>query len=171
MLKISELEVALQNPYCLTIGECGLDKLIPIPLPDQLDCFEMQIRLSEQYELPLILHCVKAWNEVIQVRRKMNPKQTWIFHGFRKTTLLESVLTEGLMVSIGTAVLHDQKLQEVIPQIPGDRLFLETDSDAVHGIDEIYEKVAELRGVSVEKLSEIIEENFRRVFRKVEIKH
>lgn len=153
------------HPNCLAIGECGLDRLIGIPLSVQQTVFEEQIALSEKWELPLVLHCVKAWNEVAQTKKRLKPQQTWIFHGFRKTALLENVLNEGLMISIGTAVLYDQKLQDIISSIPDDRLFLETDSDKQHSIEEVYAKIAALKKISTEQLEMLIFNNFKRTFR------
>lgn len=152
------------DPRCVAVGECGLDKHIDVPLPHQLEIFEKQIALSEDLKLPLILHCVKAWNETEQARKRLEPKQTWIFHGFRKTSLLEKVLRSNVMVSIGTAVLYDLKLQGIIPNIPDDMLLLETDDDDQHSIAEVYSRVAELRQISVEQLQQLINVNFRHVF-------
>lgn len=159
-------EDILLHPDCVAVGEAGLDKLIDVPMEAQIAAFEMQVLLSEKHRLPLILHCVKAWNEVVQVRRKLRPEQRWIFHGFRKTALLESVLAEGLMVSIGTAVLYDRKLQQTVAEIPDNRLFLETDSDAEHGIEEVYEKVAALKVIPVEALAQKIEQNLLELLRR-----
>lgn len=153
-----------RNPRCLAVGECGLDKHIDVPLPDQLEIFEKQIAFSEAVKLPLILHCVKAWNETEQTRKKLKPKQTWIFHGFRKTNLLENVLRSNVMVSIGTAILYDLKLQEIISSIPDDMLFLETDDDDQHSIADVYARIAELKQISVEQLQQLMNVNFKRVF-------
>lgn len=149
---------------CLAIGECGLDKIISTPLEIQTSVFKRQIEISESENLPLILHCVKAWNEVLVVKKEVNPKQIWIFHGFRKTALLESVLESKLMISIGTPLIYDLKLQEVFYKIPLDQFFLETDSDDRFTIEEVYTKAAELRGITLEALKSQIEINFKRVF-------
>ena len=162
--KILQIEISGKKPGCLAIGEIGLDKLISVPFPDQMAAFEAQIDISEKLQLPVILHCVKAWNETVVTRKKLNPKQQWIFHGFRKISLLKNILDEGLMISIGTAALHDKKLQAVVAKIPDDRLFLETDNDPEHTIEEVYLKVAELKGISVERLIEIIYGNFTGTF-------
>ncbi|MDD2983385.1 MAG: TatD family hydrolase [Crocinitomicaceae bacterium] len=151
---------------CLAIGECGLDKIISTPFHVQTLVFKKQIELSERENLPLILHCVKAWNEVLLVKKEMKANQTWIFHGFRKTALLESVLENKLMVSIGTPLLYDLKLQEIFPKIPLEKLFLETDSDDRFSIEEVYKKAAELKGIPLAVLKNQILENFKRVFTK-----
>ena len=155
-----------QKENCLAIGESGLDKIISTPIDIQTVVFKKQIEISENNHLPLILHCVKAWNEVLIVKKEVKPKQTWIFHGFRKTALLGSVLENNLMVSIGTPIIYDLKLQKLFHQIPLDQLFLETDSDDRFTIEEVYKKAAELSGISLDVLKIQISANFKRNFSK-----
>lgn len=163
-LQLSDLEERLSSSNCLAIGECGLDKIIDVPFEAQQICFEQQIALSEKLKLPLILHCVKAWNEVLALRKKWQPTQPWIFHGFRKTTLLDTVLKENMYLGIGAAILHDQKLQNAVKHLPLEKLFLETD-DATVTIEEVYLQVAKLKNIDVTMLEEILEANFNHVFR------
>jgi TatD DNase family protein len=69
------------------------------------------------------------------------------------------------MISIGAALLSNSKLQECISKIPNDQLFLETDDKGVT-ISEIYQKVSELKKLTLPQLEELIEQNFKRVFTK-----
>jgi TatD DNase family protein len=156
----------LTHKNCLALGEIGLDKLIKIPLKNQEIIFIQQIQLSEEFKLPIILHCVKAWNEVLIIRKKMNCKQTWIFHGFRKTNLLDAVIREKMMISIGTAVLYDQHLQAIIPKIPDELLLLETDMDTENSIESVYECVSTLKNISLQELEIQIHKNFKNTFQK-----
>lgn len=165
---LNELERLIKMQNCIAIGECGLDKIIDIPMESQITIFKMQLALAGKFQLPVILHCVKTWNEVLEIKKQLNLSVPVIFHGFRKTGILQSVLDAGLMISIGTAVLYDQKLQEIIPLIPDNRLLLETDSDPDHSIEEVYLKTAELKGISLPALQELIFKNFRKNFPKWE---
>lgn len=164
-----DLETEIQEVNCLAVGECGLDKLIEVDFEKQKEVFIQQIELSEKYDLPLILHCVKAWNEVLELKKSLKPKQKWIFHGFRKTALLDDVLKNGLMFGIGTAVLYDEKLQNCLKDIPLNRLLFETDMDDKHTVLEVYEKVAEIKTLSLRDLEHEIEQNFKETFTKWEI--
>lgn len=150
---------------CFAIGEIGLDKLKGPDLDIQKRLFTEQIILSEEIGLPVIIHCVKAWNELKSIKREIKPDQQWIFHGFSKTNLLREVLNEGIIISIGADVLTNQKLQQIICLIPDQFLFLETDTSEVP-ISDIYKKVSELKNISLETLEKIIEVNFKRVFKK-----
>jgi TatD DNase family protein len=162
-------EKMTQKNNCISIGEIGLDKIIQIKLNKQIIKFKEQLNYAEKLKLPVIIHCVKAYNELIQIKHEIRPNQPWIIHGFRKTTLLESLLKEGFYISIGTAILHDTKLQETIKNIPNDKLFLETDNDEKHTIDEVYMKVAFIKELSLLDLETIIFNNFKTVFKKWEI--
>lgn len=161
--KINEMNLILSLDNCLAVGEIGLDKLKGPNLVRQMTIFKQQIQLAEQHKLPVILHCVKAWNELKNLKRELKPKQPWIFHGFSKAALTKEVLNEGIYISLGQAILTSLSLQNALLNIPLDRLFLETD-DASCTIEEIYQKVSELKNIPLSELEKQLEENFKLVF-------
>ena len=65
----------------LAIGECGLDKNVTSPLSLQQEIFLRHIELAESLELHLSFTCVKAYAEVIQLRKRTRSQQLWILHG------------------------------------------------------------------------------------------
>lgn len=156
--------IAIAATNCLAIGETGLDKNSPVSMRLQQQVFEEHLEVAESLKLPVILHCVKSWNEMRGIRRKMTLSHSWIFHGFRKTGLLDSVLQEEVMISIGAAVCYDTKLRQAIPAIPDHLLLLETDDSDRYSINDIYEQTAALRGISGQELKQQIEKNFRTAF-------
>lgn len=158
-----EKEISLIK--CLAIGEIGLDKLNGPTIDVQKKVFLKQIEISEKYELPIILHCVKSWNEISEIRKLLNPIQSWIYHGFNKAGIINEVLKSDIYVSIGSSIFTNIKLQEIVNLIPNERLFLETD-DSNLDIFDIYKKVSEIKKIPLSELEEIIEQNFKRVFRK-----
>ena len=95
----------------------------------------------------------------------MNPIQSWIYHGFNKAGIINEVLKSDIYVSIGSSIFTNIKLQEIVNLIPNERLFLETD-DSNLDIFDIYKKVSEIKKIPLSELEEIIEQNFKRVFRK-----
>jgi TatD DNase family protein len=163
--KVSEIRLNTDNQKCLALGEIGLDTLKGPDLALQKEIFIQQVAISEEIGLPVILHCVRSWNELKQLKRNLNPKQQWIFHGFTKVSILDEVINEGLMISIGSAILTNLKLQEKITTIPINRLFLETDAAEVP-IETIYAKVSELIHLPLPQLEAQIEANFKRIFTK-----
>jgi TatD DNase family protein len=163
--KVSEIRLNANNKKCLALGEIGLDKLKGPELALQKEIFIQQVAISEEIDLPVILHCVRSWNELKQLKRNLNPKQQWIFHGFTKVSILDEVLQEGLMISIGAAILTNQQLQDKLKTIPLDQLFLETDDSDI-AISLIYAKVSELLNLPLSKVEAQIEANFKRIFTK-----
>lgn len=159
----------ITHPNCLAIGEIGLDRLIQTPLIEQIELLTSQLLLAKKHNLPVLLHCVKTWNELQQIIREMNLEIPLIFHGFRKTTIVENVLNEGLFLSIGTAVIHDKKLQDCIKEVPLEKIFLETDNATNFTIQDVYEKIALLKNVSLQEVEHIILKNFIKIFTKWDI--
>jgi TatD DNase family protein len=162
---ISTILIDAVDKKCLAIGEIGLDKLKGPELAIQKKTLIDQIKISEKMELPIILHCVKAWNELEIIKKKIQPKQKWIYHGFNKSNLLKSIIENDIMISIGSSILTNKTLQEIITEIPNSSLFLETDDSKIDIFD-IYKKVSEIKKISLQELEEIIEQNFKRTFTK-----
>ena len=86
----------------LMIGECGIDKLRGGDLPMQMSVLERHIALSEQVCKPLVLHCVRASNELCRLRRVLRPRMPWVVHGFRGYARVASQLLDaGFYLSYG----------------------------------------------------------------------
>jgi len=151
----------------IAIGECGLDRSIPIPWVDQMRAFEDQISISEILCKPLIIHCVRAHADVVTLHRDLSPVQPWLLHGFNKGgDTLERVIEAGLYVSFGASIMHDDSpAADALKAVPEDRFLLETDDQTEYDIAAIYARAAELRGVSVDDLCDTLQKTFDSVFR------
>ncbi len=151
---------------CVAIGECGLDTLTDTPLAEQMRLFEAQITLSEQLQKPLIIHCVKAFDQVLRLRQMLVPRQRWVVHGFRKgPQLAQQILDSGIDLSFGAALLSaGPALQNALKLVPLDRLLFETDNQTTHSIEAIYEVAAHLKGCTLEVLLEAVERKVSSVF-------
>ena len=162
--ELAFIKKQLQLDNCYAIGECGLDKLTETNFEYQIDIFKQQITLSEEYQKPLIIHCVKAFQEIIQLKKELKPKQPWIVHGFKKNKQVAlSLIKNGLFLSFGKQLLTSDKLQDAFSGISLDKIFFETDADDI-GIQDIYQKGAMIKELEVEKLKEIIYQNFNSIF-------
>jgi TatD DNase family protein len=159
-----ERDVATQNAHA--IGECGLDTLRGPDLPMQIAAFRAQCHVAERVQKPVVIHCVRAFDELIRVRREIRPRQHWIVHGFNKSgDVLERLLEEGFYISFSGAIQRvGSPAREAAQRVPLDRMFLETDDDPKLRIETVYEAAAALRGVTVEELCEILQKNFTDVF-------
>lgn len=117
------LEQLASRPDVVAIGETGLDKLSSVPFATQLDAFRRHIALSERTGKPLIIHNVRANQELIALRSSLRPSRPWIIHGFRgKPQLARMFLDHGFYLSLGPT--HNP---DTLAIIPPDRLLHETD--------------------------------------------
>ncbi len=148
---------------CKAIGECGLDKTATTPIELQTQILYEHIFLSENIKKTLILHCVKAFSEIISIRKKMKPTQTWIIHGFQKNEKIAlELIQNGFILSFGKAILHNELLQNILSKI-GTNFLLETDNASV-SIEEIYKKVADIKAITLEELECIQQKNYTTIF-------
>jgi len=107
----------------------------------------------------VIIHCVKAWEELIQVRRETRPTQPWIIHGYRgKPELTRQLIREGFLFSVGDNINIDS-----MQLIPIDALFCETDEDEMT-IREIYLQASQALNMELGEFADSITENVRRIF-------
>jgi TatD DNase family protein len=162
---IQLIENLIQLKGCLAVGETGLDRLRGPELREQMTVFQHHIDLSEKYQLPMMIHCVRCWNELKSIRRIVKPKQEWVFHGASKASLIEDIMKEGMTISIGADIITNEALQVKLKSVPIDKILVETD-DSNSAIELIYTKIAEIFGISIESLQVQIEENFKRIFTK-----
>lgn len=158
-----EKYASLQN--VVAIGECGLDKLTKTDWSLQKDAFRRQIRLANKLHKPLIIHCVRAYDEVLQLLKQEQVAVPVIFHGFNKNVqVAQRILAQGYYLSFGAALLNDQSHAiEALEACTVDRFFLETD-DADIAIGQIYEKAADVRKTGKDDLILQLQKNFQAVF-------
>ena len=91
-----------EHPQVQRIGECGLDKLQGAAIEVQEHVFLMHVTLSERLQKPLTIHCVKAFDRLLALRKQLCPTQRWAIHGFRgKPELAQQLLAAGFDLSFG----------------------------------------------------------------------
>lgn len=162
-IRWEELVRSMYLPRVMAIGECGLDKLKGASWEVQINMLRRQIRLANFVGKPLILHCVKAWQEIQQVLEEEKVEVPVIFHGFQKNSVLANQLVEkGYYLSFGKA-LERQNVKEVFAGLPMNHVFLETDEAALE-IDQVYEWAAEASGIEINSLALQIKQNAKQVF-------
>lgn len=152
-------------PEVLAIGECGLDKLVHAAMPLQTKIFIQHIDLANQLQKPLIIHCVQAHEELLQVCNTHLPQVPVIIHGYNKRDTVAGKFTDkGFYLSFGAAILRTgSPAIDVLKHIPPDRFFLETD-DAGVLIQDIYAKAAEIRNTTIDSLILQLHHNYQKVF-------
>ena len=161
-LKFIEEKLPLKE--CLALGECGLDKRIEIPINIQIEVFQKQLELVEKTKKPIILHCVAAYQEVIETKKEMNIQNPMIIHGFSKNIqVAKSLLDNGFYLSFGKYLLRNPDLENVFKFVPDNKMFLETDTIEETIVD-VYQKASEIKNIEIERLKEIINSNFSKIF-------
>ncbi|MBN2612497.1 MAG: TatD family hydrolase [Bacteroidales bacterium] len=162
---ISRVRKAAENPQVIAIGETGLDRKTDVPYIDQLNAFEQQLEIAETFRRPVIIHCVKAYDDIISIRKKFNPSIPWIIHWFNASTqIADELLKNNCYLSFGTMLFKENsKAFGVFKNMPVNRLFLETD-DAGINIADVYDKAAKERAMEIVQLTVIIQKNFTTCF-------
>lgn len=153
------------DPGCLAVGECGLDSLKGPSSVIQEEVFRSQILLANDLGVPVIVHCVRAYNRLLEIRREIG-KTDWVVHGFmRNKTLARQLLEQGIYLSMAPYDGMTERFRETIAYCPSERLFLETDSDPNSDIRTRYTIAAMVRNIDIETLQDTILNNFKYFFR------
>lgn len=165
----------------VAIGETGLDFFRtrdPDLQEQQRKMFRLQIELALKHGLPLILHVRDAWDDALEILRGYGCDFSGVAHCFSGTwQQAEAFMELGFALGIGGTVTRDiPALTETVAKMPAEMLLLETDApylapvgckgrNTPENIPVIAERIANLRGVSVDAILKITTENARRIFR------
>lgn len=153
---LAVVERVAADARVLAVGEAGLDSCCATPMWLQVKAFVAQINIAERLRKPLMVHCVRCVQEVVQLRRELHSEVPWVIHGFRgKPSLLEMLLKADCYVSFG-----EYFNEESLRRIPPSHILAETD-ESVLSITEIIDRLSAARG---EDLYPIIVENTSKVF-------
>ncbi|WP_100640171.1 TatD family hydrolase [Marinobacter salexigens] len=122
--------LAKRSELCVGVGECGLDRLRG-NMGIQLPWFEAQINLASEVDCPLVIHSVRAHDEVHAALRRANWSGRALVHGFSGSYQQASKLVDlGCYVGVGGIITHPraQKTRDTIARLPLETLVLETDA-------------------------------------------
>lgn len=145
------------------IGEIGLDFSIDTARIQQEEIFIAQLKLAQTINKPVILHCVKAFNETMNILRCYMPPAT-IFHSFIGSSAQAlQALAQGHYLSFGERSLASAKTVEALKVCPLSQMFLETDA-SVTTIEKIYLQAADLLAIPLADLKQQLFENYKKVF-------
>ena len=153
-----------QQANAVAIGECGFDfHLGRSNFNQQKKLFELQLDMAQRRGLPVIVPCVRGYNELLNVCKDYSSLRL-IVHGFcGSLQLMEQLVAKNFYISIGAMILKNEKLREVLKEIPDEKLLIETDESSI-GIRDIYSCVCRVRDLEIDDLKMLIYTNFRLVF-------
>lgn len=146
--KINCLRTAATHESVIAIGECGIDALRGATIERQVSLAQLHAELAERLRKPLILHCVRTGNYIINLHRRIRPLQPWIIHGFRGTSGLATSLLacQGIYLSFG-----ERFNPQALDVTPVSRLLVETDTSSAT-IADIAAKIAAQKHCTVQEL-------------------
>ena len=111
------------------IGECGIDKCIKTDFNKQKEVFVKQIELSESIGKPVIIHAVRAYNEIANIKKQLHAKQQWIIHGFNSNVQIAiSLISLNCKLSINKFHVNNPKIITLLNSIPKEHILFETDT-------------------------------------------
>ena len=178
--ELASINAAIPAQKIYAIGEIGIDLYWDkTTLVKQIEAFEIQINWAKNLNLPIVIHCRDAFEEVYAVLLKhRDEKLRGIFHCFTGTLeQAHKIIELGFYLGIGGVVTYKNAgLDAVVAQIPLENLVLETDSPYLPPVPfrgkpnessylvHIAQKVADLHQISIEELARITTENSTKIF-------
>ena len=184
---VDELVELANDQRIVAIGETGLDYFRSTgDLQWQRDRFRTHIRAANRCELPLIIHTRAAAQDTIQIMREEGADRCGgVMHCFTESwETASAALDLGFYISFSGIVTFKNAadLREVAMKVPMERLLVETDSPYLAPVPHrgktnepgfvrhVAEKIAELRGLSVEQVAEQTTANFYQLFQRAQLK-
>ncbi|TBW30059.1 TatD family hydrolase [Gramella sp. KN1008] len=178
--ELKHVEAELEKRSFYAVGEIGIDLYWDKSTLDiQKEAFKRQIRLAKQYELPIVIHCREAFDEIFDVLEAEKDEQLYgIFHCFTgNQQQAMRALSYNMKLGIGGVVtFKNGGIDKFMDQIPIENIVLETDApylapapyrgkrnDPIY-ILRVVEKLANIYRISKEKVAEITTRNSREIF-------
>lgn len=167
----------LNHPKVIAIGEIGLDyHYTKDNKEQQIILFKNQLKIAQDYNLPVIVHSREATLDTINILKKY--KVTGVIHSFSGSyETAQTYIKMGFLLGInGVITFKNSKLKEVIKKISLDHIILETDSpyltpEPFRGqqnepakIIDIAKFICELKNIELEDLARITNNNIKRIF-------
>lgn len=155
-----------QKTNCVAIGECGLDKFSSIPITLQEEIFRKQIAIAQQFNKPLVIHCVRLYSEIIRIIKDTKFSNEVILHGFNANAQTTNQLLKisNICFSISELITNPQtKGYNSLELIPLQRIFTESDTRISTDFSKIISVISEKQHVDTKHVETIIEKNFERI--------
>lgn len=183
--QLRQLKARFTEASFIAIGEVGLDFYWDRTFErEQLLAFEAQVEWAVETQLPLMIHCRKAQNELLHILKRYEKELSGgVFHCFtgNRKEAEQLLRFERFALGIGGVLtFKSSHLREDLPAVvPLERIVLETDSPYMAPVPHrgernesafvrlVLEKLAEVYGVSDEEVAQTTEENVRRIFTKI----
>ena len=171
---------SLKSHSYVAIGEIGIDLYWDKTyLKQQQDAFEFQIRLAIKNDLPIVIHCREAFDEIFEILDKENcTKLRGVFHCFTGTLeQANRAIRLGFKLGIGGVVtFKNGGIDKFLSQIDLKHIVLETDSPYLAPvpfrgkrnessyITYVIDKLSEIYGLPIKEIASVTTKNAEKVF-------
>lgn len=128
---VTQLEKYIDNNNPVALGECGLDfRPQQVDKKTQLDFFEAQLTIAENHQLPVVIHSVKATEDVIKTIKKFRTLRGMIHSYSGSIEQARQLIDLNFLISVSASVTYDhaKKIKTVVKELPLNALLLETDA-------------------------------------------
>lgn len=177
----STLEKNLAESKVVAVGECGLDFYYNHSEKDvQLNCFRDQVKLAKKHQKPVVVHCRDAWQECLDIlQEEKDSHLRGVFHCFTGgPELLPAIEKLDFYVSFSGILTYKtaREIQEAAVLVKQNRMLVETDCPYLAPVPMrgkqnepsfvwwTAQKLAELKGISLEETAEATSKNTRELF-------
>lgn len=161
---LAQLAHLATDERVVAIGEAGYDRLKGPGMELQQRAFEAQANLAEEMSKPLMIHCVKGWDELWASRQRVKPEMPWIVHGFNGSIeQAKQLVAGGFYLSLWIKSVLNGSLDRVIRELPPERVFLETDGFGI-APEAVYIRAAEAAGISPSEFAGRVRDNYIELF-------
>lgn len=151
--ELEHLEYLIKCNNPVAIGECGLDYIKDIDKEMQLHFFNSQLIMAEKYSLPIIIHAVKATEDVIFLLKK-HSKLKGEIHGFSGSESQAKQLTSmGFYLGFGMQILNQKstKIRQIVKHCPLEHILIETDDHHnPNDLQLVAKEIALLKQISID---------------------
>ncbi|HEC30546.1 MAG TPA: TatD family deoxyribonuclease [Candidatus Yonathbacteria bacterium] len=182
---VGEFRKLVDNRKTVAIGECGLDYFRTQKTEEnkekQKEVLEKQIDLAVEFDLPLMIHCREAYDDLIEIfdeqKKKYGTKLRGNIHFFAGSwDIARKFLRLNFTLSFTGVITFTSDYDEVIKNIPLDKIMVETDSPFVSPVphrgkrnepvyvEEVIKQIAKLKDIKIEELELVLLDNSKRVF-------
>lgn len=158
----TRLEQFINSKSIIAVGEAGLDKLKGPNLDVQVKVFKQHIEIAEKYNLPLIVHSVKAHNEILKLKIETKSKVPWVIHQFNGSQQLAiDFIKQGFYLSVSKHINNERsKINHYFGELPIEKIFLETDDYDID-IKYLYAYAARKFNMSIEDFKKQLIKNLK----------
>ncbi len=164
--EIDFLESLLKDKKIRVLGEMGFDfydEKYSFTSEQQEKAWYIQLELAKQFNVPVVIHCRKAFERIIKDSEKLNSLPFVLFHGFSgsfEQANQISLKVPGAYFSFGKTILQNSKKAcSCIKKLPSNKIILETDDSGIEYLPLIYKKASEIRCINEIEFAEQIRRN------------